>query len=87
MEEGWEESDEGMNVPHLEGPKADVSLAGSKEVDNRVGASVVFREPLFTDQGTETGTETGGEASEPKAVDRDRETCGLMGNGRVGYVG
>ena len=86
MEEGWEESDESVNVPPLECLKADLSLTSSEEVDNWVCAAVVFGEPFFADHGSETGSEAGGEASKPKAVDRDRETCGLEGDGWVGYV-
>ena len=86
MEEGWEESDDNVNLPSLEGLKSDLSLASPKEVDNGVGATVVLREPLFADHGTETRSETGGEAGEPKAVDRDRETGGFEGDGWVGNV-
>ena len=86
MEEGWEESDESVNVPPLECPKPDLSLASPKEVDNGVSATVVLREPLFTDHGSETGPKTGGKTSEPKAVDRERETGGLVGDGWVGYI-
>ena len=85
VEEGWEESDEGPNVPPLEHHEANVPLASSMEVDNWVEAAIVLCEPFFEDRGTETGAETGGEASEPEAVDRDRGTGGLEGEGWVGY--
>ena len=85
VKKGWEESDESVKVPSLECHKADLSLAGSKEID-WVGTVVVLREPFFTDHGTESGTKTGGKAGEPQAVDRNRETGGLKGNGWVGYV-
>ena len=86
MEEGREESNNGAKVPPLECHKADLSLAGPKETSNWVGAAVVLGEPLFADHGSETGSETGREAGEPKAVDRDRETSGLEGDGWVGYL-
>ena len=86
MEEGWEESDESVNAPPLEGPESDLSLASPKEVDNGVGATVVFGEPLLADHGSETGSETCREAGEPEAVDRDRETGGLEGDGWVGCI-
>jgi len=87
VEEGREESNEGMNIPPLECHKTDLPLASSKEVDNGIRTTVVLREPLFADHGTETGTKAGGEAGEPKAVDCDRETAGVKGDGWVGYVG
>jgi len=86
VEEGWEESDESVDVPPLECPKPDLSLASPKEVDNGVSATVVLREPLFADHGTETRSETGREAGEPKAVDRDREASRFEGDGWVGNV-
>ena len=86
MEEGWEESDETVDVPPLECPKPDLSLASPKEVDNWIGAAVVLGEPLLADHGSETGSETGGEAGEPKAVDRDRVTGGFIGDGWIGNV-
>ena len=75
-----------MNVPPLERRKPDLSLASSKEVDNGVSTAVVFCEPLLADHGIETGTETSREAGEPKTVDRDRETGGFEGDGRIGHV-
>jgi len=86
VEEGREESNDGVNVPPLECHKTDLSLASSKEVDNGVRAAVVLCEPFFTDHGTETGTKAGGETSEPKAVDCDSETAGVKGDGWVGYA-
>ena len=73
-----------MNVPPLECPITDMSLASSKELKDRVGTAVVLREPFFANHGTETGTKTGGETSKPEAVDCDRERAGLEGDGWVG---
>ena len=86
MEEGREEGDESVDVPPLECPKSDLSLASPEEVDNWVCATIVLREPFFADHGSETGTETGGETGEPKAVDCERKAGGLIGDGWVGYV-
>ena len=74
MKERWKESDEGMDVPPLECHEADLSLASSKEVNDRVRTTIVFGQPLFADHSTKAGTETCGEASEPEAIYRDRET-------------
>ena len=75
-----------MEVPPLECHKPELSLASPNELDGRVRAIVVLCKPPFTDHSAETGTKTGGEAGEPKAIDRDRETGGLEGKGWVGYA-
>ena len=84
MEEGRKESDEGVDVPPLECHEPDLSLAGSKEVDNRVRTAVIFRQPFFANHRTKTSTETSGETGEPEAVDRYRETGWLKGGGWIG---
>ena len=87
MKEYREESDEGVNVQPLKGHKPHMSLASTEEADDRVRATVVLREPSFADDGAEAGTKTGGEASEPKAIDRNCRTSGSLTDGRVRYVG
>ena len=86
VEEEWEESDEGTNIPPLEHHKTDLPLASSKEVGNWAKTAFVLRKPLFEDHGAETGVEAGGETGKPEAVDRDRGTGGFKGDGWVGYV-
>ena len=86
MKEGWDKSDESMNIPPLECHKTDLSLAGPKEVNHRASTPIVLCQPLFTNQGTETGTQAGRETCEPKAVDCDRETSGIVGDGWVRHI-
>ena len=85
MQERRKERDECMNTPFVECHVVDLSSAGSEEIEDRVCAPVVLREPLFADHGTETGTETGRRAGEPEAVDSNGEAGGPEGSDWVEY--